>query len=192
MKQNALVRLLILTNVALLIVAAAPKQPKVLTVSEIDVVDAKGVIRARIAGNLPEAYSNGKPVHRGAAGVMLYDAAGVERGGYVTFANDHVALTLDSKKDMTGIFVASPEGGAALKLRQGGDLIDVRVDPDDGPTIHAVQNKKVVFHAPPPVNFEKSDACTELRGALKKMSREEVLNFCRERTSEEACQACLQ
>jgi len=37
--NNALVRLLIVLNVALLIVAAAPKQPKVLKVSELDVVD---------------------------------------------------------------------------------------------------------------------------------------------------------
>src|SRR5438874_8284634 len=84
--KDTLIRLLVLTNITLLIVAAAPKKPSVLTVSELNVVDSKGVVRARIAGNLPETYSNGKPVGRGAAGVLLYDAAGVERGGYVTFA----------------------------------------------------------------------------------------------------------
>ena len=152
--KDALIRLLILTNVALLIVAAAPKN-KVLTVSEIDVVDSKGVIRARLGGDLPDPVINGKRLSRGskAAGVLLYDDAGQERGGYVTFSNGHVALTLDSKKQMTGIFVAAPEGGTALKLQDGGQLIDVRIDADDGPTIHAVRDKKVAFHAPPPVNF---------------------------------------
>ena len=189
--KDTLIRLLVLTNIALLIVAAAPKKPSVLTVSELDVVDSKGVVRARIAGNLPETYSNGKPVGRGAAGVLLYDAAGVERGGYVTFANDHVALTLDSKKEMTGIFVAGPTGTAALTLRDAGQVIDVRVDKDDGPTLHVLRDNKVLFHEPPAVNFEKGSTCSELRGALAKNSREQVLTGCRQRMSEEACQACL-
>jgi hypothetical protein len=189
--KDALIRLLILTNIAILIVAAAPKKPSVLTLSELNVVDSKGVVRARIAGNLPETYSNGKPVGRGAAGVLLYDAAGIERGGYVTFANDHVALTLDSKKSMTGIFVAGPTGSAALTLRDAGQVIDVRVDNDDGPTLHVLRDNKVVFHEPPPVNFEKGPGCAEFRGLLAKKSREELLTSCRQRMSEEACQACL-
>ena len=189
--KDALIRLLILTNIALLIVAAAPKKPSVLIVSEINVVDAKGVVRARIAGNLPETYSNGKPVGRGAAGVLLYDAAGKERGGYVTFANDHAALTLDSKKEMTAMLVAGPTGGAALVLKDRGTLIDVRVDPDNGPTFHATQDKKVVYHQPPAVNFEKSPDCAEMRGGLKHASRADMLDVCRQRMSEEACQACL-
>jgi hypothetical protein len=189
--KDALIRLLILTNIALLIVAATPKQSKVLTVSQIDIVDSKGVVRARIAGNLPETFSNGKPVGRGAAGILLYDAAGVERGGYVTFANDHVALTLDSKKDMTGIFIAGPTGTAALTLRDAGQAIDVRVDKDDGPALHVLRDNKVLFHQPPAVNFEKGPDCAELRGLLAKRSREELLTSCRQRMSEEACQACL-
>ena len=189
--KDALIRLLILTNIALLIVAAAPKKPQALTVSQIDVVDSKGVVRARIAGDLPETYSNGKPVGRGAAGMLLYDAAGLERGGYVTFANDHVALTLDSKKEMTGIFVAGPTGSAALTLQNAGQAIDVRVDKDDGPTLHVLRDNKVLFHEPPAVNFEKGSTCAEWRGALAKSSREQVLTMCRQRASEEACQACL-
>jgi hypothetical protein len=189
--KDALIRLLILTNIALLIVAASPKQPKVLTVSQIDIVDSKGVVRARIAGNLPETFSNGKPVGRGAAGMLLYDAAGLERGGYVTFANDHVALTLDSKKSMTGIFVAGPTGSAALTLSDAGQAIDVRVDKDDGPALHVLRDNKVLFHQPPAVNFEKGEGCAELRGFLAKRSREELLTSCRQRMSEEGCQACL-
>jgi len=189
--NNALVRLLIVLNVALLIVAAAPKQPKVLKVSELDVVDSNGVVRARIAGNLPEAYSNGKPIGRGAAGVLLYDKSGLERGGYVTFANDHAALTLDSKKEMTAMLIAGPTGTAALMLRDAGSVIDIRSDRDDGPHLHVLQDGKVVFHAPQQANFEKTPACKELREALAKNSREQVLTWCRDRNSDEACQACV-
>jgi hypothetical protein len=194
MNKDALIRFLVAINVVVLIVAAAPKKPQVLTVSEVDIVDAKGVVRARLGGDLPDSVVNGKVRHRGAkaAGLLLYDDTGQERGGYLTFSpGRQVALTLDSSKQQTALFVASSEGGAALKMSDSGQLLDFRVDPDDGPSIHAMQNKKVAFHAPPPVNFEKGAMCTELRGALKTMSRDDVLGFCRERTSEEACQACL-
>jgi hypothetical protein len=189
MKKNALIGILVVMNLALLTIAAAPKKPQVLTVSEINVVDEKGVVRARIAGHLPEVYENGKP--RGAAGFMVYDAAGKERGGYVTFANDHAALTLDSKKEMTAMLVAGPTGAAALVLKDRGNLIDVRVDPDNGPTFHAMQDKKVVYHQPPAVNFEKSPDCAEMRDGLKHVARADMLDACRRRMSEEACQACL-
>src|SRR5258706_13341595 len=95
--KDALIRLLILTNIALLIVAATPKQPKVLTASQIDIVDSKGVVRARIAADLPETFSNGKPVGRGAARILPYDAAGVGPAGYLHLPNDRCAPTLDSK-----------------------------------------------------------------------------------------------
>src|ERR1044071_8285634 len=119
MKKNALIGILVVMNLALLTIAAAPKKPSVLTVSEINVVDEKGVVRARIAGHLPEVYEKGRP--RVASGFMIYDAAGQERGGYVTFANDHAAITLDSKKEMTAMLVAGPAGGAALVLKQAGN-----------------------------------------------------------------------
>src|ERR1044071_2064487 len=183
MKKNALIGILVVMNLALLTIAAAPKKPSVLTVSEINVVDEKGVVRARIAGHLPEVYEKGRP--RVASGFMIYDAAGHERGGYVTIA-------LDSKKEMTAMLVAGPAGGAALVLKQAGNLVDVRVDPDNGPTIHAMQDKKVVYHEPPAVHFEKSPDCAEMREGLQHGApRADMLDACRRRMSEEACQACL-
>ena len=122
---------------------------------------------------------------------MVYDATGKERGGYVTFANDHAALSLDSKKEMTAMLVAGPTGAAALVLKDRGNLIDVRVDPDNGPTFHAMQDKKVVYLQPPAVNFEKSPDCAEMRDGLKHVARADMLDACRRRMSEEACQACL-
>lgn len=75
--------------------------PTPLRVSEIVVVDSKGAERVRIGGDLPDAIIGGKRVPRGqqAAGVLLYDATGSERSGYVTFEpSGNVGLTLDSRQ----------------------------------------------------------------------------------------------
>lgn len=193
--KDALIRLLILTNIALLIVAAAPKKPSVLTVSEIAVVDAKGVVRARLGGNLPPAMRNGKPVPRPQpAGLLLYDDTGQERGGYLTFPGRQVALTLDAR-DRSGqvvLLAADADGSSALTMTPDGkNVAEVRVDSELGPAFHAMKDNKVAFHVPPVTGFEKTEGCGEFRGALKQMSRAEVLNYCRRRLSEEACQACL-
>jgi hypothetical protein len=190
--KDALIRLLILTNIALLIVAAAPKKPQVLTVSEVDVVDAKGVIRARLGGDLPDAVIEGKTIKRGGnpAGLMLYDNSGQERGGYVTFPNGYIVLTMDSHKPAGQMvtLVASPTGGgAALMLNREKDAVELRVDDELGPSLHAKHGNNVVFHAPSGANINSTELC----GDLKKMPREKALEFCRGRISEEACQACL-
>src|SRR5262245_20660669 len=64
-----------------------------LTVSELAVVDSKGIVRARIAGNLPDVIAVGKRVARGqqAAGLLLYDDTGLERSGYVTLSPSRIA-----------------------------------------------------------------------------------------------------
>ena len=190
--KDALIRLLILTNVALLIVAAAPKQPKVLTASEVDIVDAKGVIRARLGADLPDAVAEGKTIKRGGnpAGLMLYDDIGQERGGYVTFPNGYIALTMDSRKPYAQMvtLVASPTaGGAALMLNRATDAVELRVDDELGPSLHAKRGNSVAFHAPAGANINSTEMC----GDLKKWPREKALDFCRARSSEEACQACL-
>src|ERR1051326_2543154 len=99
MKKNALIGILVVMNLALLTIAATPTK-KVLTVSEVDIVDAKGVIRARLGADLPDAVIDGKTIKRGGnpAGLMLYDDSGQERGGYVTSPNGYIALTMDSHK----------------------------------------------------------------------------------------------
>lgn len=176
---------------------AGTNQPSVLKVSELDVVDPHGVIRARIGGDLPDAVINGKRVPRGdkAAGVLLYDDIGQERSGYVTFSTSRVvALTLDNRDraGQTAIFAAGPSGGSKLMLSYGNDVAEMQVDHETGPSIHVMRANQVVFHVPPPLaGFEKTEACSESRGALAKYSREQVLTWCRSHFPEEACQACL-
>ena len=191
---------LFLAMLAVLVVSCSTSShaslpPQMLTVSELKVLDPNGVVRVRVGGDLPDAVINGKRVPRGqkAAGVLLYDDTGQERGGYITFSpGRQVALTLDNRTSgQTAALIAGPEGGSALNLTYGNDLVELRVDDETGPSIHAVRGKQVAFHVPPVVNFQTTEGCAELRGALAKNSREQVLDWCRARVSEEACQQCL-
>ena len=199
--------LLIVLNIAVLVAiasatcrttAANEPKPQVLTVAEVDIVDAHGVIRARLGADLPDAVLNGKRVPRQQkpSGLLLYDDTGQERGGYVTFApGRQVALTLDARDrpGQVAILAADPDGSSALTLSNGNNLVELRNDDDLGPSVHVMQNNRVAFHQPPQAidRIAKTEMCTEMHGALKSMTRDQVLTFCRQRTSEEACQACL-
>ena len=190
--KDSLIRLLIVTNIALLIVAAAPKKPQVLTVSEVDIVDAKGVVRARLGADLPDAVVDGKTLKRGGkpAGLMLYDDIGQGRGGYVTFPNGYIVLTMDSRKPSSQMvtLVASPSGGgAALMLNRQSDAVEMRVDDELGPSLHVKRGNTVAFHVPPAADISKTELCA----GWKNMPREKALDLFRSRASEEACQACL-
>ena len=101
--------------------------PQVITVSQINVVDENGVVRARIGGDLPDAVINGKTMPRGekVAGVLLYDGTGQERSGYVTGSSGNVFLTLDTRTKQTALFAAGRSGGAALRLSFQDDAVDL-------------------------------------------------------------------
>jgi hypothetical protein len=161
-------------------------------VSELLVVDPKGVERVRIGGDLPDAIINGKRVPRGekAAGVLLYDGGGQERSGYVTFEpSGNVGLTLDTRKNQAALFVAGPDEGSALQLWSGRDLIEFRSD-SDGSRLTAAKAGQVVAQSPP---IEKmSDATCEIyRGARARVSAEQVMRDCRRRFNDAACGVCL-
>lgn len=167
--------------------------PASLRVSELVVVDSKGIERVRIAGDLPDALIGGKRVPRGqqAAGVVLYDAAGGERSGYVTFEpSGNVGLTLDSRKEQLVSFIAAPDDAASmLQLRSGKDLIELRSD-DEGSRLTAVKAGQVVSQEPL-IKKMSADMCEAYRGARSRVSGEQVRRDCRQRFTEVACQACL-
>jgi hypothetical protein len=167
--------------------------PISLRVSELVVVDSKGVERVRIAGDLPDALIGGKRVPRGqqAAGVVLYDAAGGERSGYVTFEpSGNVGLTLDSRREQLVSFIAAPDDAASmLQLRSGKDLIELRSD-DEGSRLTAVKAGQVISQEPL-IKRMSADMCEAYRGARSRVSGEQVRRDCRQRFTETACQACL-
>jgi len=166
--------------------------PPALKVSELVVVDPKGVERVRIGGNVPDAIINGKRIPRGekAAGVLLYDETGQERGGYLTFEpSGNVGLTLDSRKGQVAMFVAGSDPGSALQLWHGRDLVELRSD-EDGSRISAVQSGQVVSQQPT-VNKMTTGRCEIYRGARSHVSAEQVIRDCRRRFMESTCRACL-
>jgi hypothetical protein len=167
--------------------------PASMRVSELVVVDSKGVERVRIGGDLPDAIIGGKRVPRGqqAAGVVLYDATGGERSGYVTFEpSGNVGLTLDSRKEQVVSFIAAPDDAASmLQLRNGKDMIELRSD-DEGSRLTAVKAGQVVSQEPL-IKRMSTDMCGAYRDARSRVSAEQVMRDCRQRFTQTACQACL-
>jgi hypothetical protein len=166
--------------------------PESLRVSELVVVDPKGVERVRIGGDLPDAVINGKRVPRGqkVAGVLLYDETGQERSGYVTFEpSGNVGLTLDTRKSQSALFVSGPDEGSALQLWHKNDVIEFRSD-SDGTRLTAVKDGTVVVQQPALAEMS-ADTCEAYREARERVAADQVMRDCRKRFNETACKACL-
>jgi hypothetical protein len=168
-----------------------PATPQSLKVSELVVVDPKGVERVRIGGDLPDATINGKRVPRGekAAGVLLYDTTGQERSGYVTWESGNVGLTLGTRKGQVALFAAGLEG-SALSMWHGKDSIELRSD-EDGSRITAVQDGRIVLQQPGTIKMA-SGTCDDYRGVRARSSAEQAMSSCQRRFTESACRACLE
>jgi hypothetical protein len=181
--------------------ACSPKQqppstvketPGSLRVTELVVVDRNGVERIRIGGELPDAVINGRRVPRGerAAGVLLYDSTGQERGGYVTWEpSGNVGLTLDTKAGQAAVLVAGRDPGSALMLWRGRDMIELRSDPD-GSRFSAVKNGEVVWQDPE-ITAITGETCSAYKEARSRVSEDQVRRDCRRRFKDGACRACL-
>jgi hypothetical protein len=155
--------------------------PTSVRVSELIVVDSKGIERVRIGGDLPDALIGGKRIPRGqqAAGVSLYDSTGSERSGYITFEpSGNVGLTLDSRKSQVASFIAAPDDNAsALQLWSGKDLIELRSD-DEGSRFTAVKGGQVILQQPL-IRRMSSGMCEAYRSARLGVSSEQVMRDCR-------------
>lgn len=173
--------------------AQQPAAQSSLRVSELVVVDSKGVERVRIGGDLPDAIIGGKRVPRGqqAAGVLLYDVTGSERSGYVTFGpSGNVGLTLDSRKSQVASFIAAADGNASsLQLWSGNDLIELRSD-GEGSRLTAVKAGQVISQEPL-IKRMSTDMCEAYQEERSRVSSEQVMRDCRRRFTEEACKSCL-
>jgi hypothetical protein len=165
----------------------------VVKVRELIVVDDKGVVRARVGANLPDAIINGKRMWRGGekvSGVMLYDGSGQERGGYVTFEpSGNIGLTLDSKKHQTALFVAGPNGGSALQLFNPVDKIEMRSD-SDGSRLSVIRNDQLV-HQSPPIASMTAGTCSLYKEALARAPAAQVMKSCQGRFPSGVCSRCL-
>lgn len=139
--------------------AQTRKIDEILTVRGLVVVDEKGVERVRLGAPLPDPIVEGKRAPRQGvvSGILIFDADGDERGGYVTNTGGDAFLTLDAKKGQQTIFLANRDGGANLSVWSGSNrndnYVSVRAVPT--PLIEIVQGGKRVFTAGGPDAFSK-------------------------------------
>lgn len=166
--------------------------PSFIKAREIAVVDAKGVVRARLSGDLPDGVmAGGRVSKRGskAAGLIIYDEEGIERGGYVTQdEGSNAMLTLDSKYKQAALFVAGPDQPqtSALKLWTQGGAIELRSD-SDGSRISVFDKSGVTFQQPVIATLS-APTCK----AFKELEQEHPgKRICQSRFSDIACKACL-
>jgi len=132
--------------------AQTPRAGDIMTVRGLVVVDDKGVELVRLGAPLPDPVVNGRRVPRQGvvSGMLIYDAEGDERGGYVTEEHGDAMLTLDAKGRQQTIFIANRDGGANLSVRSGNNRNDnyVSVQAVPNPLIEIKQGGRTrVFRA---------------------------------------------
>ncbi len=105
-----------------------------LVVRKLVIIDPHGRERVVIAAPLPEPRLAGIRSKRGDAvsGILLFDAEGNERGGYVTGdgPSEGASLTLDEIGRMAVSLYANERGTSGLRIgNHDGNAIDIGVNP---------------------------------------------------------------
>ncbi len=125
--------------------------PKELTLRRLNIVDEHGVARVILAAPAPEPMVLGKQHHRDGpvSGLIIADATGTERGGYVTSDGDdaNALLTLDAQGKQTVLFLAERGGNTLFRIwnKDNGSLT---MGVSDNPFFNEKQNGNLVFSAP--------------------------------------------
>jgi hypothetical protein len=129
------------------------QQSEVLRVRQVVIVDDKGTERVWIGAPVPDPIVQGQRQKRSGpvSGVILLDAKGNERGGYVTSDGaGEVFMSLDSEKAQETLFLANPGGGPHLSIFDGQrNLARIGVL-NDQPTLVLRRAGNTVFEQPPP------------------------------------------
>lgn len=168
-----------------------------LRVRELVVIDSQGTVRVRVGAHLPDAMVEGHRLPRGedASGVLLYDDTGRERGGYVTFApSRNVALTLDTRERQAALFAAGPTEGAAARLWNGADWVEMRAD-RKGSRVSVGRDNRLVVALPEWSDADGAVGCSELTSEIQDIkpapATEQVLAACMVQMPEAICRKCL-
>lgn len=158
---------------------------------EVVVVDAHGIVRARLGGDLPDAVmAGGRVSKRGekVAGLMLYDDEGIERGGYITGDKEkNIMLSLDSKYRQSTWFIAGPtdDQTSSLRMWTSEGALELRSD-TSGQRLQVSDKTGVRFQQP--VVALKPSTCTYYKELERKYPGERT---CAAKFTEAACQACF-
>lgn len=128
----------------------ALQNPQKLRVRELAVVDERGTERVLIAAPVPDPMLAGKRRKRDGAvsGIIIADATGTERGGYVTadgYAN--AMLTLDAQGSQTVLLLVEPDGGTTFRIWNH-DKGSITMGVSDHPFLNIKQNGQPRFITP--------------------------------------------
>ena len=127
----------------------------------------------------------------GAAGLLLYDSTGQERGGYVTLdRSGYVGLTLDSRHGQTAVFRADSSGATTLRLWNQQNSIELRTN-TDGARMSVLRDNQVILQQPELVDAPSSTACTDFRELRSQHGDSAVYRACRSVMLDDACTRCL-
>ena len=128
------------------------QQSDTLRVRQIVIVDDKGTERVWIGAPVPDPIIQGQRQKRQGpvSGIVLLDAKGNERGGYVTSdLSGEVFMSLDSEKGQETPFLANPGGGSHLSIFDGqGNLARIGVLGNKA-TLLLRRAGNVVYEQPP-------------------------------------------
>ena len=128
-----------------------PDKDGILHVRGVIVEDQNGRERVRLGAPLPDPMIHGVRQKRSGviSGLLISDAEGNERGGYVTSDKYGEAFfTLDSEDEQQVLFLANPKGGVHLDLFDSkGNEESMSVFPD-GPKLTFTKAKSKVLELP--------------------------------------------
>lgn len=131
-------------------VYAQPTEVQDLRLRSLTIVDEKGTPRLVLGAPLPEPKYGKRP--KPAAGVLIFDQTGAERGGYVTSDGEDAEayLTLDNAAGgQAAMLLANPQKGATLVVMNAdGDAIGMTTA-FPRPVFQMSERRKVIFKQPP-------------------------------------------
>lgn len=131
--------------------AKSQPQSDTLRLRRLAIVDEKGIERVVLGAPVPEPIILGKRITRGgpASGIILFDAEGNERSGYVTTDGyPNVLFTLDSLARQHVLFMTEPQGSTALWLWDANDnSFQLNVN-DKAPRLKITRQGKIIFEQP--------------------------------------------
>jgi hypothetical protein len=123
------------------------------------ITDEKGTERVVIGAPLPDPTILGKVQRRDSpvSGLIIADATGTERGGYVTDdQGGNALLTLDGRGLQTVLLLAEPNGSTTFKIWDRPHSSITMGAWEDGPFLNLKREGSAEF-AQPPGNAQASD-----------------------------------
>jgi hypothetical protein len=130
---------------------SAPDKDGILHVRGLVVEDQNGHERLRLGAPLPDPMIHGVRRKRSGvvSGLIISDANGNERGGYVTAdASGEAFLGLDSEEDQKVLLLANPKGGVNFVLTNNdGNSMQLTVFPN-GPGLKMTKSNQRILDLP--------------------------------------------